>query len=281
MKRNIRQLLSPNNSQDEISKDGKTTYSKKKVQSTFVLGKASETSTCLECGMSYFKHISKDQSLHKQYHQNFLKGLAWNLGLENQMLARFSIFQKRDLISKISKCRKPTKAHKQVVVVAADRSKSREVKKVDQLLEIVNKELNAPPNSDAWKYDSEDSIQSKVFIAIVEGRAVGICVTEVVKDLERQARWMVHRTQAIVPNQVNSELKLGISRIWVAPSWRRHGVAYKLLEVVLTKSIYGVELSKKQIGFSQPSHSGGLLALKFNGIRHKNGDILIPVYIEI
>lgn len=123
---------------------------------------------------------------------------------------------------------------------------------------------------------SSVSVPARAFVALLPTRAVGIVVTEPLAP--HQAKWMVHRTQTVVPRP--SGACVGISRIWVAPEWRRRGVARALLRAVACHSVYGMQLMPRQIAFSQPSHAGGCLAREFNGVRHKSGEILVLVYEE-
>ncbi|KAK6200080.1 N-acetyltransferase ECO1 [Scheffersomyces amazonensis] len=250
------------------SSHGKGKSKGKLVQSILNFSTSSQSKTCKVCGMSYYQHISKEVEIHKKYHTNFINGIIWPESFTAKSLRSFVIPPK-------------SKKHKtiQVQILTIDKTNKRQTTKIEQLLELVNKELNAPEDSKYWKDPLKES--SKVFILKIEDRAVGICTTDEIEDIQKQGRWMIHRTQTIVPNQVNNSIRLGISRIWIAPKWRRLGLANALLDIVLNHSIYGDILKKYQIAFSQPSYSGGLLAKKFNGVIHKSGELLVPVYLEL
>lgn len=56
---------------------------------------------------------------------------------------------------------------------------------------------------------------------------------------------------------------VGISRIWTSGASRRKGIALDLLDCVVSNYIYGMEIPKNQIAFSQPTESGKRLAQKF------------------
>ena len=55
----------------------------------------------------------------------------------------------------------------------------------------------------------------------------------------------------------------GISRIWVSIKSRGQGIAKKLLDLMRLEMLFGVELSKTQIAFSQPTNMGQRLARSY------------------
>lgn len=250
----------------------------KKIQSTFG---SLQSSTCGVCGMTFYKHVQNDKLVHAKYHNDFLNGLPWK-NESGMPLRKFTMEMDQKSI--------------QVSILGIDRTLVRQVKKVEKLLEMVNRELSAPAANDSWKkivrtrtkvgneknmVTVESSvIEGKAFVILAQSRAIGLVVTEPIEDISIQGRWMVHRTQDIVPNQVNKNIRIGISRIWIASKWRRYGLANHLLQVVIKHSVFGMPLKPQEVAFSQPSHAGGLLAKNFNGVKHKSGEILIPVYLE-
>jgi len=247
-----------------------------KVQSVFRL--SSGPSTCGICRMSYLKHVASEVAVHKTYHDEFVHGIIWPKSwgsVYKTVMIRTKPQSKPQLLS--AKLSRKASAPVQVAITTIDIGNKRQVAKVDRLLEMVNRELNAPPDSQQWK--QPEKLAAKAYILVVNGRAIGIVTTDTIES-DSQGRWMIHSSQTIVPGQINSRIKIGISRIWIAPEWRRMGLGTVLLNTVAQESIYGVRLDKNEIGFSQPSTSGGNLARTFNGVKHKSGEILIPVYIE-
>ncbi|KAK6460640.1 N-acetyltransferase ECO1 [Scheffersomyces coipomensis] len=275
MKGSIHQLVTPDGS-DQVTPSPEASRKKvKKVQAILNFSSSlvsSQTKTCKICGMAYYEHINKEVEIHKKYHLTFINGILWPDTFKCKKVKSFAIIQKST-----TKLRKSNTI--QLEIVTIDKTNKRQTNKVDQLLDLVNKELNAPEDTKYWRDPLKES--SKAFVVIIDDRAVGLCTTDTIEDIELQGRWMIHSSQSIVPNQVNKNIKLGISRIWIAPKWRRLGIAKVLLEIVQSQSIYGVVLNKAQIAFSQPSHSGGLLAKEFNGVIHKSGELLVPVYLEL
>lgn len=222
--------------------------------------------TCSKCGMSYHASLPQDQKIHAKLHATFTDGLNWKISSADAIK---DSFQLRENISK-----------NDVRIVEILKDSAYHKACVEKLLVIVNQELNAPSGNNAWKSHTDSKVQGKAFVVIIKARAVGVCITEPIKDLAKQARWMLYRNQEIVPDQVNSLPILGISRIWVASRWRRHGLGLRMLDCVRKHLVYGMTIKPVEIAFSQPSCAGGKLAKQFNGVKHKSGEILLLVYLE-
>ncbi|CAI5756528.1 unnamed protein product [Candida verbasci] len=246
----------------------------KKVQSIFILPNNDKLTTCKTCEMTYNQSINNEVKIHNKYHLKFTNGLNWPHSLIDKTLDTITIVDKKvkstnhkSIISKEMKLAK---------VISIDKMNKNQVLKTESLLRMCNLELNATPDSKQWQKFQYQS--SKAFILVIDKKAIGICTTDEIKPID--SRWMIYKTQQIVTDKEIKNVKIGISRIWIAPKWRGFGLAKKLLEIVLKYSIYGVVLNKNQIAFSQPSYSGCQLAKSFNGVLHKSGEVLIPVYLE-
>ncbi|RKP30565.1 hypothetical protein METBISCDRAFT_15956 [Metschnikowia bicuspidata] len=228
---------------------------------------ATKPTSCKTCGMDFYSYVGKDASVHARYHDVFVNGPKCDLDADTNLHCnRLRVSLGRSSV--------------ECSVYCVDKKNFRLVRKIETLLETVNRALNAPPENAAWKEISESGSAGYAFAAVLNRRIVGLCVTEPITDIQKQTRWVVDRTQAVVPGQVNNRCKVGISRIWVAAKWRRHGIAQLLLETVQRALVYGMTLQKHEIAFSQPSHAGGKLARQFNGLCHKSGEILVPIYLE-
>lgn len=241
---------------------------KKSSQGILNLPSAAKPTTCKACGMNYYSYMEKDAAVHSKYHDTFVNGPRWDLAASdaNKLCQSFTV----------------TKSLKRLegAIFSINRNRTKDVKRIEALLEIVNRELSSPPANSYWKDVSENVMAGQAFVAVLDRRIVGLCVTEPIIDIEKQTRWIVDRTQEVVPNQTNKRCKVGISRIWVAPKWRRQGIGHTLLETVLSDLIYGLTLKRVEVAFSQPSYAGGKLARQFNGVKHKSGEILVPIYLE-
>lgn len=242
--------------------------SRKSGQGILNLPLATKPTTCKVCGMNYYTYVGKDASVHTRYHDLFTNGPKCDFSSGGYKPSRSFGLAKG---TKSVECN----------VYCIDKKSTRLVKRIEALLEVVNRDLRAPPENPAWRQQiSQNGVAGYAFAAVVEGQIVGLCVTEPIANIESQTRWIVGRTQEVVPNQINKRCKVGISRIWVAAKWRRLGIARQLLETVLISLVYGITLRKTEVAFSQPSHAGGKLALQFNGVKHKSGETLLPIYLE-
>lgn len=164
-----------------------------------------------------------------------------------------------------------------VSIISIDKSNRRQVSLANKLLYMVNLELGAPLDESDRVFAVSSGVQ--IFLMITNNRAIGICTTDPILDHKKQCRWMVCNTH-IVPQHVNYRIKVGVLRIWIAPAFRGYRLARLLLRTVQLNAIYGQKLLPQNIAFSQPTTLGRKLSIAFNGIRHKLGDTLIPVYIE-
>lgn len=61
-------------------------------------------------------------------------------------------------------------------------------------------------------------------------------------------------------SQNPSPAVVGVSRIWTSRSFRRKGIANNLLECVMNQFIYGMEIHRTEVAFSQPTEMGRALA---------------------
>lgn len=250
----------------------------KMIQSILAIPTSSKRITCSTCEMTYNPNIHEDKTLHNKHHTKFINGVPWNTSNDKDIsvLENFIIIDKTSAVRSTTGKLRSNRNSIKCSIITINKTNKKHIQKVDTVLAMVNQELNASQDSGQWKKSEFD--KSKAFILIIEGKAVGLCTTDTIGS--NQGRWMIHKSQTVVPKQINKNVIIGISRIWICNKWRQHGLAMKLLQCILKNSIYGVILSKNQIAFSQPSFSGGMLAKSFNGVVHKSGEMLLPVYVE-
>lgn len=247
---------------------GLSSKAKKSVQSTLQFSSTPVVIKCTKCLMTYSNTSPSDLLQHKQYHDLRLNGKKWSNSwgdvvtrMEPRKGSPCSNYQSDEYIVMISP------------------KKPKEVKAMLELLTIVNDELNAPHDENAfWSEISESGgQQGKAFVYIKNNRAVGVITVEYIENTHR-GKWMVLETKSIVPKVV-PDVKLGISRIWVCRNQRNQKIATRLLESARIKSIYGCVVNKWEMAWSQPSQSGSKLAESYNAVKHGSGKLLIPCYI--
>lgn len=167
-------------------------------------------------------------------------------------------------------------------VVIVDRKSSPSARsQAKKVLEVVNKELSSPDIDDAtlWSQteppkrlrkngEKEETDRYKVFLHMKESKCVGLCLTERIWEAKRVK---LHATNghtngsSVSAGEESHPAIVGISRIWTSGSSRGKGIALDLLDCVVSNFIYGMEIPKEQIAFTQPTESGLRLAKAFFG----------------
>lgn len=218
--------------------------------------------TCATCGMEYIPSNSEDSALHKKFHEMNSTGV--DLG---------KAFMRANASRWVYEATRFDEGYVVIVDRKASPSAKNQAKKV---LEVVSKELSAPEIEDEvlWSQteppqyvqDEEEKVDRyRVFLHMKDSRCVGLCLTERIW----QSRPVAHGAQNDKNNSsvsVRGETHpaiVGVSRIWTSGASRRKGIALDLLDCVVSNYIYGMEISKDQIAFSQPTESGKRLAHKF------------------
>lgn len=242
----------------------------KLVQSRLQVGPAKTSLVkCSQCEMTYSPSALSDTSAHRVYHDTHLKGRKWS----NNWGLYVSWHSNDGMLTPPSSSRSGSSGHQERIVMVRPES-APEVKATIEIMDIVNEELNAPHDeNDFWSLPGG---LGKAFLYIKNNRAVGVVTVELLEA--KRGRWMVYESKSIV-DRVRPVFLLGISRIWVCRSERHNKIATKLLEAARENTVYGKTIEKCHIAWSQPTDSGGKLASKYNGIKHKSGRLLIPCYI--
>lgn len=136
-----------------------------------------------------------------------------------------------------------------------------------------------PEGSVATSTAKKPTIKSdrfKVYLYIQGSKCIGLCLAETISEAyavlgEGEASDGVRQVPAIARSSAISVRRdaalalLGISRIWTSNLHRKKGVARTLLDCARADFLYGLEVPKEKIAFSQPTESGGQLARKWFG----------------
>ena len=141
--------------------------------------------------------------------------------------------------------------------------------------------------------DGKGADRYKVYLYLYGQKCVGLCLVERISKAYR-----ILSTEATKDNQTNDQISdvsstpsetlsalplasnpisytsldetprsaiMGISRIWTSHSYRRKGIAKKLLDCAATSFLYGMTVEQNSIAFSQPTESGSKLARSWFG----------------
>ncbi|ODQ66615.1 hypothetical protein NADFUDRAFT_12990, partial [Nadsonia fulvescens var. elongata DSM 6958] len=193
---------------------------------------------CPDCKMTYQPTSHTDTAVHKKFHLRAVEGREWNSNWGGVVY--------RDSV------------RKQRYIVKIDPTKAPERKATEDLIELVNTELNAPRDRELWK--SKQSDNGAVLVYIADNRAVGLVVVE----RAFVGHWMSVDTGEILDNGT-FKIMLGISRIYVSKRHRLQGISTSLLNVMCCNFIYGIKIPRTQVGWSQPSATGGKVASRWAG----------------
>lgn len=220
--------------------------------------------TCATCGMEYVPSNTEDAALHKKFHEMNSTGV--DLG---------KAFMRANASRWVYEATRFDEGYVVIVDRKASPSAKNQAKKV---LEVVNKELSSPEISDEilWsqteapkhlKDDQEEKVDRyRVFLHMKDSRCVGLCLTERIWEsrpvISGEQNGSTHNSSVSVKDELHPAI-VGVSRIWTSGASRRKGIALDLLDCVVSNYIYGMEISKDQIAFSQPTESGKRLASKF------------------
>ncbi|QLL33907.1 hypothetical protein HG536_0F02320 [Torulaspora globosa] len=225
---------------------------------------------CCQCEMTYSPSALNDASAHRVYHDMHLKGRKWSSSWGTDVTSH----QETVMLTPPSSSKSDSRFGQNERIVMIRAASAPEVKATMEIMNIVNDELNAP--HDENEFWSLPGGQGKAFLYVKDNRAVGVVTVEVLGP--SRGRWMVYESKSIIEH-VRPTFLLGISRIWVCRTERHKNIATRLVEAARENTIYGRSIDKRQIAWSQPTDSGGKLAFRYNGTRHKSGKILIPCYI--
>lgn len=253
------------------------------VQTVLDLGQSLTPISCYQCGMSYTPSVSEDAALHNMYHNRHSSGIE--LG-------------KPFLKSAMRWCYEVQHIPGSVVVV--DRKISVPGRKiVKKVLEVVNKELGSVEISEEelWSQrplegegeNGKKMDRYKVFLHVIDGKCVAVCLAEriskgyrVKSSKDRAIDSLKHDTGIIseatvagdVPAHPSSAIEyedepvpavVGVSRIWTSEAFRKKGIANNLLECVMNQFVYGMDMERSDLAFSQPTESGAALARSWFG----------------
>ena len=229
--------------------------------------------TCSTCGMEYIPSNSEDAALHKKFHDMNSTGV--DLG---------KAFMRANACRWVYEATRFDEGYVVIVDRKASPSAKNQAKKV---LEVISKDLSSPeiPDDALWSQieppkhaQPEDEPMEKVdrykiFLHMKDSRCVGACLTERIWESRPVQRPSTENSNGA--DQTNSSSVtvgdethpaiVGISRIWTSGSSRRKGIAMDLLDCVVVNFIYGMEIPRDQIAFSQPTESGKRLIQSFFG----------------
>lgn len=242
--------------------------------------------SCKVCGMEFIPSNKEDAALHEDF-----------CAIGNQGVDIGQALLKDRGITRLQTT-EGSRRSKEFVVIVDRRSSGGARKQVRRVLEIVNAELSASDIKDdeLWGFVQSAPPESKcqgsmkggskaeepevsrdrfkVFMYLVDAKCAGFCLAEKISyahpvaasetgESQEQKSSLLSKSSSISIAAETDIALIGISRIWTSRKFRSKGIATMLLDCVRGNFFYGMEVPKDLVAFSQPTESGGRLAMRW------------------
>ncbi|KAK4057857.1 hypothetical protein OIO90_001076 [Microbotryomycetes sp. JL221] len=233
------------------------------------------TLSCSVCSLSYSR-TPDDMTFHDKHHKRVVGGCEWvTINLENKLVKQGKI----QVIDSAVSCGETGKGRVIMVDAAPGGALQR---KVADVLSTVDAQLSASALT------TEQLESSKVFLFVTTQRRVVACAVvqritsayEVEPDVaafdnkEGDTSSLVRFGDqgdegAISCNPRAVPTTLGVQRVWTTSTFRRYGLATRLLDAAALHTIYGCSIERARrrldVAFSQPTGKGQALAKAWTG----------------
>ncbi|XP_033842021.2 uncharacterized protein LOC117388562 [Periophthalmus magnuspinnatus] len=205
---------------------------------------------CSVCGMLYSAANPEDESQHLLFHNQFISAVKYVGWKKERILSEFP--------------------DGKIILVLPDDPKYA-LKKIEEIREMVDNDLGFQ------QVESKCPSKTKTFLFISNDKKVAGCliaehINEGYRVIEEPApsgsegeKVMFERQRAWCCSTTAEPAICGISRIWVVSTMRRQGIASRMLDCLRNNFIYGSNLSKDEIAFSDPTPDGKLFATHYFG----------------
>lgn len=195
------------------------------------------------CYITDDPHSLAEHSKHHALHQN---GISYRITSNDVVLAR----------------------HDDGRIIRLDTYSSKaSLNKLDQLLQMINKELGLPsvtikPKSTYLVYISSQSTSK--MIGLVEGEAI------------ERANWLVSLHPLMASKEEVDNVELGVACLWTHCKHRRRGVATRLLDALVRQHFRSnFDENRSRLAFSDPTYDGAKLASSYMA---GHGQVLIYMF---
>ncbi|XP_062560241.1 N-acetyltransferase eco isoform X2 [Armigeres subalbatus] len=195
---------------------------------------------CAGCGLLYSAHEPEEEMIHDNYHASLhiLRFPGWN---SEAVVAHVPEW---DVSGRILAVGMTAGQHK--------------LRKVQEVLTVVDRELG-------FGEPCQLVLGSVVYLAIARSTVLGVCVAQPQSHANRLLTIEGLEGSIDCCTMEAYPVKCGISRIWVSPSFRGHGIARTMLAVMRSHFVFGYQMSYDEIAFSAPTDAGKRLAESVTG----------------
>ena len=122
---------------------------------------------------------------------------------------------------------------------------------------------NLLPDETLQEYNIKSSTKFYLYISTLTKKVIGFCMAEQIGQAFKIVSLGNDQVFTYDETKASEKATCGISRIWVAASMRRAGIATKLLDCVRINFLYFRSLDKNQVAFSDPTQLGQAFARNY------------------
>lgn len=195
---------------------------------------------CPDCGLLYTVHEPEEELIHENYHNSL-------------HILRFPGWSNEPVVANV-----PEWDVSGRVLAIGMTANQHKLQKVQEVLAVMDRELG-------YVEPCQLVLGSVVYLAIAKGTILGVCVAQPLQHANRLLTIEGLEGPFDCCTMETYPVKCGISRIWVSPSFRGHGIAQTLLAVMRSHFVFGYQLSYDEIAFSAPTEAGKRLAETVTG----------------
>lgn len=276
------------------------TLQKSLTQTVLDFGQANTPVTCTQCQMSYTPSVVEDTKLHNMFHSRHQDGIELDKAfMKSAMKWCYEVPNIPGSVVVVDrKISLPARKTVQKVLEVVNK----ELGSVEIPESELWGQKALEGDSDDTNTKKVDCY--KVFLHIINGKCVAVCLAERIAKAYKvklinssatpaQKDESTHSVQegtmnkddsalltptsssaspAQLPSSADLQLDdkplnvlVGVSRIWTSKTFRKKGIANNLLDCVVTQFIYGMDIEKEEVAFSQPTDMGTALARNWVG----------------
>ncbi|XP_011402887.1 PREDICTED: N-acetyltransferase ESCO2-like [Amphimedon queenslandica] len=204
---------------------------------------------CKRCGMLYSYGQSQDELDHYEYHKKITSGIRFD-GWKNER--RVEAIESFDRVSS----HPPMKDTRILLVLPTDIKAH--LKKIDSIIAHIDNELGISTTGTL-------NPNAKLLMCISNRKVVGCIVVESITEGFRIMSNDENNSSSWSCSEKSEPALMGVNKVWVFDSFRRKGIARKLLDAARHNFKPGHIIPKEAIAFTDPTVDGRHFAVSYCG----------------
>ncbi len=200
---------------------------------------------CNVCGMMWMQGAPDDEAQHASFCSSFLKGVPF-VGWQKERVA--------------AEWPEEGKEGDRVVEIRPD-DPSKHLGKLKEVLKQADTDMG-------FARENEEAVKQRAFMYIAGKRAVGCILAEAIDSECLILEDTEHGSSSNNPEQfktATATAMVGIYQMWTHQSYRRKGIATRMLDTVRQRFVWGMTIGYEALAFSQPTTDGLALAQAYCG----------------